>query len=327
MRSRLSLTKIITLLGLGLVGYLLFNPSLWFPEKGIREVAKEQKTRSEKPVYEYSIDLAGRTPQGLSLFDNKLYVSYRNLNMVDILDYKGKRHNMFVPYPQGRVSLVMMTHDQSGNLYLVDSLNRVILAFDTNNKFLGPFPPRKISPAAEDYLSFPFSISINNNLNFVSDLGNGTVKAFLSNGDFIQDISGTGADNSLQWHPVNVAQTNDGRLLVSDIRNRNISVFSCSGRFAYFFEQHEEVGSDFLPGAIAIDGASRVHVADDSKGRIVVFDNFGRFLFTYGKRPQKTWLSSMGPMNIVINETEHLIFIADKAEQEIEVWGYTTPTG
>jgi hypothetical protein len=271
MRNRLSITTVISLLGLGLVGYLLFNPHLWFPEKEIQEVSKEQKTRSEKPLYEYSINLAGRTPQGLSLFDNKLFVSYLNLNMVDILDYQGKRQNMFVPFPQGRVSLVMMAHDQSGNLYLVDTQNRAILVFDNNNKFIGPFPPRKISPEAQDFLKLPFGVSIDKNLIFVSDLESGAVKAFLDNGEFVHTITGTGTDNSQQWHPVNVAQTKDGRLLVSDIRNRNISVFNCAGKFAYFFEQHEEVGDNFSPGAIAIDEASRIHVVDNSVKRVVVY--------------------------------------------------------
>jgi hypothetical protein len=32
-------------------------------------------------------------------------------------------------------------------------------------------------------------------------------------------------------------------------------------------------------------------------------------------------------MNIVINDAEQLIFLADKAEKEIEVWGYMTPAG
>lgn len=324
MQNKLTISAVFLLLGIGLVGYFLFNPLLWFPEKEPQILSPEQDTLSEKPVYKYSINLHGRTPQGLSLFGNKLFVSYLNLNMIDILDYQGERQNMFVPFPQGNVNLVASAHDHSGNLYLVDAQNRSVLVFDHDNTFLGPFPPRKISSSTKDYLSLPFGVSIDRNFIYISDLGSGTVKAYLSGGEFVLGISGTGDDNSLQWHPINVAQTKDGRVLVSDIRNKNISAFSCAGKFAYFFEKNEEMGSDFLPGAIAIDGTSRIHVADNANSRIAVFDNLGKFLFTYGDRSKKT-RRLKGPMNIVIDEAQHLIFLTNKTKQEIEVWSYMTP--
>lgn len=318
MRKKLSLTFIIlVIIVVGTGGYYLFNPEKWFFEKN----QAQNKSLSRIPRYQYSINCQHRSPQGVAIFSGKLYVSYREVNKIDILDYKGKYLDTITPFPGGNVNILALDSDAKGNIYTVDEKNRVVLVFDQNNKLLYPFPPRRQSPSDQDFLNLPIGISIYQRLVYIIDMGSNSIKAFLNNGDFLMTIKGLGKNTQKPWHPIWVTLCEDGRVLVSDVADKKVAVFSCAGKFAYFFENAKGKYTLTAPGAIAIDGEGRVHVIDNLSYRIFVYDNYGRFLFSYGG----DWFKASrlkSPWGITIDKTKNLIFIADSGNQEIEVWGY-----
>ena len=317
----------------GVVGYFLFHPENWFPVQRYTDIPKTteqqvlpqndaiEKSETRKPDYKYSIDCDRRTPQGLAIYQDKLYVSYNQLNIIDIFDYQGKRLDMFVPYQQRPINVVALEFDRHGNVYLIDTKNKTIMVFDQNNSFLYLFPPNNVESSTGEFVEIPISITIENNLIFITDMADNSVKMFSSSGEYLMSIKGSGTEEAEPWTPVAVGQTKDGRFIVSDIMAKNITVFSCDGKFAHIFNDAEGPLKLTAPVAMAIDHLGRVHVMDNDKNLIFVYDNYGRFLFTYGESNAPA-SAIQRPRSIAIDRINNQIFIANSVSKNISVWSY-----
>lgn len=320
---------LVVLTGTG--GYYLFHPEDWFvsltQQPGAEETVAEEGARilQEKvealkifPRFQYSI-ASERSPQALAVADGKLYVSYQRLNMVDVLDYEGNRLAYFNPYPKASINAISLATDYWNNLYIVDAQNRAILVFDDELKFQDFFPPGNLNPDDIGSVNVPSGIAINRNNVFVADLGSNMAKAFMMDGNFVLAVPGTGKTEREPWHPISIAVTGDGRLLVSDLKNSNISVFNCIGNFAHEFAIPDGKHQLQSPGGMAIDADERVHVIDNESQKIFVYDSYGRFLFTYGATGEVP-LRLQSPMGIAIDKEKNLVFIADTGNRKIDVW-------
>lgn len=275
------------------------------------------------PKYLYNIPCRHQWPQAVAVFSDKLYVSYKNLSIIDIYDYYGKYTDSFSPFPGGESDPIWLATDTMGDLYVADVKNRVVLVFDQNHHLRYPFPPRRLNQNSEDFLHVPIAVSTYQRLVYITDMGSNSIKAFLNNGDYLMTIKGLNKNGKKPWHPMGVTICQDGRILVSDVMENKVAVFNCTGKFAYFFEDGDTEGKYKLsaPGAMAIDGLNRVHVIDSLSYRIFVYDNHGRFLFTYGGKGYETSRLN-SPWGITIDKTKNLIFIADSKNQQIDVWSY-----
>ncbi|PLX88716.1 MAG: hypothetical protein C0618_03670 [Desulfuromonas sp.] len=323
-----SLYAVLLLIAFAILGNYLFNPQLWLasqPETELSVIEEAALIQQEKvealktfPKFQYSIRTE-RSPQALAAASGKLYVSYQRLNMVDVLDYQGVRLKFFDPYPKGPINAVSLATDRWNNLYLVDARNHSILVFDEELTFQSFFPPDRMNPADVASVNVPSGITINRSNVYVADMGSSMAKSFMMDGNFVLAVPGTGKTEREPWHPIDIEITDDGRILVSDLKNRNISVFNCIGNFAHEFAIPEGRDRLQLPGGLAIDSEGRVHVLDRGSQKIFVYDNYGRFLFTYGLTGEGP-LRLKSPMGIAIDKEKNLIFIADSGNRKIDVW-------
>jgi len=270
-----------------------------------------------RPRYQYSIDSANRTPQSLAVDREHLIVSYRNLNLIDFLDYEGNRLGMFDPAPREKLKIASLYADAQGTLYISDVENRMILVFDGAKHFLNFFPSGQGEQGNRPL--FPVGMAGNDRIIVVADMGAATVKTYLPQGEFVMALDKPTSGEQGPWHPVGVAITKDGRTLVSDLSGKRVSVFSCAGEFVYFFSEPETGEGPLKPGAMAIDSLGRVHLVDSGSHRIFVYDNFGRFLFTYGgvDSPDR---GMNAPTGIAIDTENNLVYIADSGNRQIDVW-------
>ena len=333
MTYKKNLILLAILLLVGVIGYLLFHPENLFPGQSHTDISKTigrqvlvqtdviEKPETRKPDYKYSIDCDRRIPQGVATYQDKLYVSYNQLNIIDIFDYQGKRLEMFVPYQQRPINIVALEVDRQGNVYLIDTKNKTTMVFDQNNSFLYLFPPNNIKPSSEGYVELPISITIQNTFIFITDMEDKSVKMYSLTGEYLMSIKGSGKGEAQAWTPVAVDQTKDGRLIVSDIMAKNIAVFSCDGKFAHIFNDAEGSLKLSAPVAMAIDSLGRIHVVDNDKTLVFVYDNYGRFLFTYGESDTSEAVIQ-GPRSIAIDKIRDLIFIANSMSKNISVWSY-----
>ncbi len=135
--------------------------------------------------------------------------------------------------------------------------------------------------------------------------------------------------------PTFLAITPDGRLLVSDVGNKEVKAFTCSGRPAHLFEQEGEPklnapmgiafdnlqspellalkDSIFEPSGIYEQG--RIHVVDTKLARVKVFNALGKFVLTYGDELEQ-------PNGIAIDQKHRLIFLADAKRNAVGLYKY-----
>lgn len=135
--------------------------------------------------------------------------------------------------------------------------------------------------------------------------------------------------------PTFLAITPDGRLLVSDVGNKQVKAFTCSGRFAHLFETEGEAkfaapmgiafddlqslellalkDSIFDPSGVYEQG--RIHVVDTKLTKVKVFNSLGKYILTYGEELEQ-------PNGIAIDQARRLIFLADAKRNGVGLYRY-----
>ncbi|MDI6804062.1 MAG: hypothetical protein QME58_09480 [Bacteroidota bacterium] len=135
--------------------------------------------------------------------------------------------------------------------------------------------------------------------------------------------------------PTFLAITPDGRLLVSDVGNKEVKAFTCSGRPAHLFEKGGEA-KFAAPMGIAFDNVpspelialkdsvfepsdvyeqGRIHIVDTKLAKVKVFNALGKYVLTYGEELEQ-------PNGIAIDQTRRLIFVADAKRNGVGLYKY-----
>ncbi len=175
---------------------------------------------------------------------------------------------------------------QDGTVYVADSLNHRIQAFDGDGNFLfewGSFETGANVPGG--MFNQPWGIEIGPDGNvYVADTWNHRVQVFTPDGEFIRMWGQLGqldaAVNPLDfWGPRDVAVAPNGLVYVADTGNKRIRVYTSEG------EHMRDIGSGGAgagqlnePVGLAIHPDGRLFVADTWNRRIQVFNEFGQYL-------------------------------------------------
>ena len=316
------LKSIIAVVTVIILVYLLKYP-INYPAKNpvrtVKEMPSEDRVKAKPLRYFFSIKVRYQGLQAIAFRQGKLVVAYKGMNIIDIYSPDGEYEGSFSAAPGIRVNPVAVSNDRSGGLYLCDMANREVLVFDNENKFLYPFPPRKLAPSDIDFIHAPGDVFVNGGIVFIIDAGDSSVKVFTEAGEFLMFIRDWGKTGEKFLHPSAVMQCTDGRILVADALRGKVVVFNCAGKFAYFFDDPKE-GTLGQPVAIAADSRGNIHVVDGLKEKVFVYDNYGRYLFAYGSSGSRAYQMRM-PVDIVADPDGKHIFIEDSGNQEIDVWG------
>ena len=182
----------------------------------------------------------------------------------------------------------------------VDSHNHVFVFHRAGREWSDPFPADPIETPAvmvfdgdtgkmlaewgSNMFVMPHGLSVDaeNNV-WMTDVGRHQVFKFSHDGDLLLTLGENrvaGADSEHFNLPTDVAVLSDGSFYVSDgYANTRIVKFSPQGKFQFQWgEAGSSEGRFDLPHGIAVDGESRVYVADRSNARVQVFDREGSFL-------------------------------------------------
>ncbi|NDY41518.1 hypothetical protein G3N55_01445 [Dissulfurirhabdus thermomarina] len=214
-------------------------------------------------------------PQAVAFHGGRLLVACRGQNTVAVLDTDGRllERRPFTPHPGA--DPVDLAVDPAGRVYVADAAGLSVWMRDPAGR-PAPFPARG-GPAP----GLPLAVAVGGGNLLVADGAGRTVQVFAPRGDALLEVGGPGNGPARLRRPVSVLQAPDGRILVGDAGLGKVAVFTCNGRFAYFFD--DPAGGPLeIPGAMALDGRRRFHVLDMKRRRIYLYDFMGRRLGAYG---------------------------------------------
>jgi peptidylamidoglycolate lyase len=182
----------------------------------------------------------------------------------------------------------------------VDSHNHVFVFHRAGREWSDPFPPEPIEASTVivfdgetgqmlsewggNMFVMPHGLSIDAADNiWLTDVGRHQVFKLSHDGDLLLTLGEervAGADSEHFNLPTDVAVLKDGSFYVSDgYANTRVVKFSSEGQFQFQWgERGSNEGQFDLPHGIAVDGESRVYVADRSNSRVQVFDREGSFV-------------------------------------------------
>ncbi len=111
--------------------------------------------------------------------------------------------------------------------------------------------------------------------------------------------------------PSEIAVSQSGDLVISDVKENSISVFSPRGTMSLSFGMHGSgEGQLDCPGGVAVDGKGNILVAEKNNHRIQQFTAEGQFLKTVGTKG-KGPLQFLSPRGIAFNSSNGKIYIGD----------------
>ena len=175
-----------------------------------------------------------------------------------------------------------------GSVYVADTWNHRIQKFDANGNFLLAWGHFGQADSLDAFWG-PRAVAVDNlGRVFVADTGNKRVVVFDADGHALSSIGGGGSDPGQLDEPVGVAVAADGTVFVADTWNLRVEVFApdaATGEYVYtrawpieaWFGQSVE-NKPYL----ALDRQGRVYVTDPEGYRVLVFDETGKFLSTWG---------------------------------------------
>lgn len=278
-------------------------------------------------------------PFALAMHEGKLLVAYLGSDRVD--EFSPTLHFIrtlrLLNGEDGSITCVTVEQDR---LYAANFRNGEILVVDYATGTLvnsyGFFPDQKTKMKV-------FGIITKDEIIYATDSRTNQILAISANeipnlrdeGELLLSFPSPNAQEYQLSFPTFTAITPDGRLLVSDVGNKEIKAFTCSGKPAHRFETEGEAA--FLaPMGIAFDDLpspkllslkdtifnpsgvfqqGRIHVVDAKLGKIKVFNSLGKYILSYGSELRQ-------PNGIAIDQSRRIIFVADTGSRVVHLYKY-----
>ena len=176
-----------------------------------------------------------------------------------------------------------------GSVFVADTWNNRIQKFSPEGEFLtmwGQFG------AAESLYHFwgPRGVAVDEEGRvFVTDTGNKRVVIFDSDGNDLAELGGAGLGVGQFDEPVGISVDDLGRLYIADTWNKRIQIMIPEEGEDLNYPTHISWDIDAWYGEpldnkpyIAIDTEYNSYIADPIMGRVLVFDQMGNYLLTFG---------------------------------------------
>ena len=275
-----------------------------------------------KPSFLFSVYGSGingglKKPMGVTMVNNKIFITDTMNKRVQIFDYSGNYLGLFgkegkgdgqFEFPYGIVG------DGKGQLYIADLLNDKIGIYDEKGKFLRNFSGSKD-------LKKPGGITIAGGKLYVADIADCKIKIFdLSSGKKLMDVGKPG-DKKGELKSPNYVAVYGGKIYVSDSGNERVAIFDDkTGKFIDFLKSFDSKGvSKFTnPRGIGVDGRGTIFVVSNITNKVFGYDTSGKELFGWGGMGQDDDKFAL-PNGLFIDNNGR-IYITDTVNQRVVVY-------
>ncbi len=259
-------------------------------------------------------------PHALAIGANGLlYVADTNNHRVAVFDPEGKLVNSFGMYglaPQPNVFNEPwgLAVAPDGTVYVADTWNHRIVAYSPEGERLREWGVEGANQLGNLYGFWgPRAVAVDTEgLVYVADTGNKRIMVYNSEGVFIRQIGSGGALGGQLDEPVGLAFGTDGKLYVADTWNQRIQVFTPEGIFVRQWSVAAWFGQSNERPYLAVDAEDNIYVTDPDAGRVIVFDGFGNYLYSFGD------LSTIGLAGGVAVDNMGHLYLTDTANGVVQ---------
>lgn len=289
-------------------------------ERAIRastDVVPESESNALKRALTGSSDEAAERlnkPYAIAVYQGKIFVSDSVSHSVKVFDVPGKRYyKVGEEAGEGQIGKPLgLDVDGAGNLYVADATLKRISVFDKDGKHL-----RNIGNAKMFERLSSVTVDAAGQRVYVVDIGGVAsdqhrVRVFNARtGEHLSDIGKRGTGPGEFNLPRDVALGKDGRIYVVDGGNFRVQIFDKDHKFIKSFGSvGKQMGNFARPKEIAADRDGNVYVADSAFGNFQIFSAEGELLMFIGDRAEQDIPAGyMLPSGIAVDEDGRVYFV------------------
>jgi DNA-binding beta-propeller fold protein YncE len=220
------------------------------------------------------------------------------------------------------VPVYLAVHPESGDVYVGDRAAGKVYIYDATGKYRSTFDPKG---KAGTFSPLGIGLTKDGTL-YVADAGSAEPKdhrilVFAKDGTLVKTL-GKGELN----YPNAVVPGDQGEIYVTDSNNGRVVVFEASGKITTLLARGIGDGDLGLPRGMAFDDQGRLFVVDTTDQMVRVFTRpetptgHPTYVGSFGDqgREDGTFLFPNG----VATDTRGRIYVADRENNRIQVWGY-----
>jgi DNA-binding beta-propeller fold protein YncE len=259
-------------------------------------------------------------PMGVAPSRNgkRLYVTDYAKPGVLVFDFEARRVSPLGGETNGFQSPLGIAVDEKDNVYVVDSIPKLIRVFDPSGKFL-----RNIT---HDNLERPTGIAVDpvRRRIYVADSAfrrsdNHVIRIFDMDGNYLKAFGGQGGEEGKFFFPTYLALDDKGNLYVTDTMNARVQIFDAEGRYQKSFGLRGNAFGMFdKPKGVALDTFGNVYVVDSAWSNVQIFNQRGEVLLFFGGRGRFPGLL-FNPTGIAIDK-DNRIYVADAFNGRIGIY-------
>ena len=197
---------------------------------------------------------------------------------VAVMDFRRRRFWAFGREGPGQLRKpINIRLDQSGRLYVTDTLRRQIVVFDSKGKYLAEYGDGKEFT--------PSDVIISDGELYVLDIAAHGIKVYdLKTRELKRSFGGRGKGFGQFNYPTNMVMDGEGNIYVCDSMNFRVQKIDREGKALFQFGSVGRTPGHFArPRGVAVDRNGIIYVADAVLGIVQMFDQKGTPLMHFGE--------------------------------------------
>lgn len=266
-------------------------------------------------------------PYGVAVHEGRVFVGDTGRREVNVFDLPEQKYFTIGGEDPGALSRPMgLDVDKVGNLYVLDSILKLINVYNRDGKFL-----RTIGTGATDAdkINRPAGLAVNpeGTRLYAVDIGGTSSddhKILVYDaitGAFIKRIGKRGTGPGEFNLPRDVVVAKDGSIYVVDSGNFRVQHLTEEGVFISQFGSIGRQGGQFSrPKELTLDKEGNIYVVDTAFGNFQIFNPKGELLLAVGSRSERNGPAKyMLPAGIAI-DTDGRVYMVDQFFQKVDVF-------
>ncbi len=278
----------------------------------------------------YGEDAKGKmkTPMGVEIANNRLYVSDAGNHRIQVFDMKGRPLFTFGKFGAGagKLNYPYGLAADNTDLYVADMHNGRVAVFDLNGNFKKYFG----GEGKKRIFRVPTNIFVAADRVYITDAGLHSLLVFDKQGKQLFKIGGTKGNKIGQLVYPNAVLVKDDSIYISDSGNNRVQIFDLNGKFIKLLAGETKAGEEgqtnnsttlINPRGLGIDPKGVLYVASPILNTITVFDlEENKQLFAFGSSGPEN--DQFYVANDIAIDDQGRIYIADKGNNRVAVYGF-----